>query len=395
MWQDDGPILIRPRILHVATRYLQGGSERRLRDIVRSVPEAEHHLVLGGDSDVELAMAEVGPARIGRVPSLVRDPDPFRDLAALRHLSRLIGRQRYDLVVTHQSKAGVLARVAAARHGVPVIHSLSMANFGPGYARWQSAVFRAIESRLVRETTSYMVVGADLARRYAEIGAPSEKLHIVRSGVSLTALPERDASRAATCRRLGVPADRQLLLYLGSLEPRKNVMDLPRFLRRILSESTARPFLAVAGEGPLAGPLEASFAASGLGEHARLLGFVHEPGALVQAADAVVLLSSAEGVPQVLVQAAAAQTPFVAYDVDGVRELIELGAEGVVVPLGDVAAAAAAARELLERGRGTSRPPVDLSPWTPEVISAGYRSVIGQALGRRTQRDPRLQEALG
>jgi glycosyltransferase involved in cell wall biosynthesis len=326
--------------------------------------------------------------------TLVRDPDPLRDLAALRQLVRLIGRQRYDLVVTHQSKAGVLARVAASRHGVPVIHSLSMANFGPGYARWQSAMFRAIESRLVRETTSYMVVGADLARRYAEIGAPSEKLRIVRSGVSLAMLPDRQGSRVATCRRLGLPTDRPLVLYLGSLEARKNVMDLPRFLRGVLDGSTTRPFLAVAGEGPLAGPLDAAFAGAGLVEDARLLGFVHESGALVQAADAVVLLSSAEGVPQVLVQAAAAQTPFVAYEVDGVRELIELGAEGVGVPLGDVASAAAAACRLLERGRAPSRQPVDLSPWTPEAISAGYRSAIGEALGRRAQHGPRLQEVL-
>jgi glycosyltransferase involved in cell wall biosynthesis len=358
---------------------------------VRSVPEAEHHLVLGRDSDVELAVAEVRPAWVTTVPTLVRDPDPLRDLAALRHLSRLIGRQRYDLVVSHQSKAGVLARLAAKWRAVPVIHSLSMANFGPGYARWQSVVFRAVESRLVPETTAYVVVGADLARRFAGIGAPAEKLHIIRSGVNLAAHPAGDVSRAVTRRSIGLPPDRPLLLYLGSLEERKNVLDLPRFLSRVLATSTTRPFLAVAGDGPLAGSLEASLAADGLTAHARLLGFVHEPGALIRTADAVVLLSSAEGVPQVLVQAAAAQTPFVAYEVDGVRELIDLGAEGVAVPLGDVDAAAAAARALLERGRHPLRPPVDLSPWRPEAIRAGYRSVIGAALRPRMQPGPRLE----
>jgi phosphocarrier protein FPr len=45
----------------------------------------------------------------------------------------------------------------------------------------------------------------------------------------------------------------------------------------------------------------------------------------------------------VLVQAAAVGTPFVAYDVDGTRELIDEGADGAIAPLGDVDAAAAAA----------------------------------------------------
>ena len=45
----------RPQVIHIATRYLRGGSERRIGDIVRAFPEADHHLVVGADSDPELA----------------------------------------------------------------------------------------------------------------------------------------------------------------------------------------------------------------------------------------------------------------------------------------------------------------------------------------------------
>ena len=376
----DDDTSIRPRILHVATRYLRGGSERRLRDIVRAIPEAEHHLVVGCDSDVHLAMREIGPAKLTVMPSLVRDPAPRRDLATLRELRRVLVMQRYDLVVSHQSKAGVLTRMAASRSAIPVVHSLSMANFGPGYSRWQSVLFRRIETRLVERTAAYVVVGSDLARRYAEIGAPPEKLHIVRSGVTLSAPEERAAARADMCASLDLPADRPLIAYVGSLDQRKNVLDLPRLLGACLDPCAARPYLVVAGEGPLDEPLHEAIGAAGLGDDAKLVGFVREPCALIRAADVVVLLSSAEGVPQVLVQAAAAQTPFVAYAVDGVRELMDLGAEGVAVPLGNVQAAAAATRALLSRGRTAPRPSMDFSAWSPEAISAGYRRVIRDAL---------------
>jgi glycosyltransferase involved in cell wall biosynthesis len=259
-----------------------------------------------------------------------------------------------------------------------------MANFGPGYSRLQSALFRRIEARLIRRTSAYVVVGSDLARRYEAIGTPSDKLHVVRSGVTLTERRERTAARAEVCAALDLPADRPLVLYLGSLDQRKNVLDLPRLLPETSEIDAPRPYLVVAGEGPLEEALRETIRVRGLEGDARLVGFVREPGSLIRAADVVVLLSSAEGVPQVLVQAAAAQTPFVAYAVDGVRELMDLGAEGVAVPLGNVQAAAAATRALLARGRTVPRSDIDFSAWSPEAISAGYRRVIGDALRRGT-----------
>lgn len=371
-----------PTVLHVVTRYLRGGSERRVRDMARSVPEAEHHLVLGGGSDADRAAKEIEPTLLTVLPSLVRQPDPWRDAVTVRRLVRLIRERGYDLVVTHQSKAGVLGRTAAWRCGVPAVHSLSMANFGPGYPAWQSLLFRSIESGLARATAAYAVVGNDLSLRYARIGVPADKLHVVRSGVPLPPPGEPVFARAGVRRALGLPNDRPLILYLGSLEPRKNVLDLPRLLGRVVSSDVApRPFLVVAGEGPLARPLQEALSSAGLAGDARLLGYVPDPLPLVSAADVLVLLSSAEGVPQVLVQAAAAGTRFVAYAVDGVRELLHLGADGVGVPLGDLDAAVSATLAAVRSDRAPARPTsIDLSSWTSEAITEGYRRVIGAVL---------------
>jgi glycosyltransferase involved in cell wall biosynthesis len=379
-----------PKILHVVTRYLRGGSERRIRDIVEALPEAEHHLVLGGQSDAKLARKEIDPVTLTVVPSLVRQPAPLRDLAALARLAGLIGRNRFDLIVSHQAKAGVLVRVVALTGGVPVVHSLSMANFGPGYSASQSRLFRLIEAKLERATTDYVVVGTDLSRRYAEIGIPVDKLHVVRSGVRIEATSRSDAARSETCRAIGIPADRPLVLSLGSLDTRKNVLDLPRLMRHLLGRAvTPRPFLVVAGEGSMAGRLASAINSSGLADDARLVGFIQDPMPLVAAADAVVLLSSAEGVPQVLVQAAAAGTPFVAYDVDGVRELLDLGAEGVAVPLGDIEGAATATASILGQERAVRACAIDLTSWSPATIGAEYRRVLDAILGGERARTPR------
>jgi glycosyltransferase involved in cell wall biosynthesis len=80
------------------------------------------------------------------------------------------------------------------------------------------------------------------------------------------------------------------------------------------------------------------------------------------------------------VQAAAVGTPFVAFDVEGVREVLALGAAGSVVPLGSVEEAADEVARWLEVP--VREPQADLSSWSRESIMASYRSVVVGALTR-------------
>src|SRR4051812_10290351 len=135
--------------LHVCTRYQRGGSERRGQDSIRALPHLRHHLVLGDESDADLARRQTGAEEGWVLPSLVRPLAPTRDAAAFWSLRRLLRTRRYAVVITHQSKAGVLTRAAAAARGMPPsVHSLSMASFGPGYGRLENAVFTRVERAL-------------------------------------------------------------------------------------------------------------------------------------------------------------------------------------------------------------------------------------------------------
>ncbi len=363
-----------PRVLHLVTRYRQGGSEQRVRDLVRALPDCEHVVVVGDDSDIALAADQLG-VTVELEPRLVRSVAPLTDLALTVTLARRIRRDRPDVLVTHQSKAGALGRIAARLGGrVPVVHSLSMASFGPGYPAAESRVYRAVERALAPLTARYSVVGADLARRFEVAGIAARKLVIVRSAAMLP--EERPSSPPAVP---GVPDGRPVVLALGALEDRKHPLDLVRLLAAV-QRDVPDAFLAIAGEGPLAEALTTAVAASGLDDSVALLGYVKPVEPLLWRADALVLLSEAEGLPQVLIQAAAAGTPFVTYDIDGAREVLALGAVGEVVPMGAVAEAAAATTRILG-----SRPPrqrrVDVRSWDTAVIDASYRALVGDVLG--------------
>ena len=373
--------------LHVCTRYQRGGSERRVQDSIRALPHLRHHLLVGADSDVELARRQTAAERVDLLPTLVRRPDPVRDVATLIALRRRLRTDTYDVVVTHQSKAGVLGRaVTAAVGGPPVVHSLSMASFGPGYGRLQNWLFVRIERTLGVRTAAFCTVGADLAARFAEIGVPPDRLHVVRSGIPL---PERVLTRSDARDRVdarhGTTPGRPLICYVGSLEPRKNPLLLAQLLRLLHDRMTDPPQLLVLGDGPERARLVAELHALRLSGSAVLAGYVEDASAVheaLRAADVTVLLSEAEGLPQVLVQSAAVGTPFVAFDVEGVRELLKLGAEGSAVPLGRLDDAADAVTAWLSPGAVAIRQPVaDLSGWSPAVIEASYRAVVDAAMG--------------
>ncbi|HYX44592.1 MAG TPA: glycosyltransferase, partial [Acidimicrobiales bacterium] len=162
------------KVTHVITRLGRGGTDQNVLHFVDWQRRHGHdpRLVVGEDSDT----ASVPPwLPLEVLPTLVRDPQPVADLRAVRGLRRLLARDEPDVVHTHQSKAGILGRLAAVGRGALVVHTVHMASFGPSYGR-SSAAFRVSERVCAPMTDVIVTVGEDLRRRYLQsgIGRPEQ-----------------------------------------------------------------------------------------------------------------------------------------------------------------------------------------------------------------------------
>jgi glycosyltransferase involved in cell wall biosynthesis len=133
-----------------------------------------------------------------------------------------------------------------------------------------------------------------------------------------------------------------VLLAVGRLAPQK---DYPTMLAaaRLWNDLDPTPVLAIAGDGPLRGQMQASIDHDGL--PVRLLGARDDVADLLAAADAVVLTSTWEARALVAQEALRAGVPLVATAVGGVPGLV--GDAALLVPAGDPAALAAAVRRVL------------------------------------------------
>ena len=170
------------------------------------------------------------------------------------------------------------------------------------------------------------------------------------------AFGDRDEIR----RRFGLEG--VALAFAGRLTAQKS---LP-----LLLEAVARVegvVLAIAGEGPELGAVEAGVRRLGLDDRVRLLGPLSRDGVLelFHAADGTVLSSGWENFPHSVVESLAVGTPVVATAVGGVAEVVHDGENGLLVPPGDPAALAAAIErfagdeELRRRLRAAAAPSVE------------------------------------
>ena len=138
------------------------------------------------------------------------------------------------------------------------------------------------------------------------------------------------------------------LLFVGRLESQKNPVLLIDAAKR-LYERGVRFQLTIIGDGSLRPDTERRIEESRVSHCVHLLGWTSQDQVRrhLLASRALVLSSDDEGLPVAIMEAFATGRPAIATDVGGVRELVETGVTGWLVPRGDVKALAYAMERCL------------------------------------------------
>jgi glycosyltransferase involved in cell wall biosynthesis len=343
----------RYRVAHVITRLCRGGAQENTFHTVRLADRERFDVDLisgptdGAEGSLEPDIAAAG-IDIKRIPTLKRSPSPINDYRAYRDLLALFRRERYDIVHTHTSKAGYVARIAAKRAGVPIIvHTPHGHIFFGYYASLITKFFIALERHAAKHTGLLIALtptGLEdhLARRIGR----REQWRVIGSGIDLSPFETARARREDIRVSLGVNGISTLMGYVGRLEPVKGVAYFVEAARAVAERNPHARFVVV-GDGAERGALER--AAAPLGDRMAFLGFRNDVPDLMAALDVLVLPSLNEGMGRVLVEAAAAGTPVIASKVGGVPDIVRDGETGFLVAPGDANAIAEAALTLVDR----------------------------------------------
>ena len=233
--------------------------------------------------------------------------------AALPVLRRLQVIEDFDLIDAHYFYPdGVAAAMLGRTLGKPVTITArgTDVNLIPHYK-----LPRRMIQHAARRAAHLIAVSQALKDALVALDIPSEKVTVLRNGVDLTNF--RPVDRTASRAKLDLTGP--TLLSVGHLIERKG-HDLVVGAMSSLPEFT----LLIAGEGPERPNLTRQITQLGLGDRVRLLGAIphSELREIYGAADGLVLASSREGWPNVLLEAMACGTPVVASNIWGNPEVV-------------------------------------------------------------------------
>jgi len=339
------------RILHVVGDSKYGGGDVVIERLASEARRRGHQAsVLAGDPVVQERLRKAGVGVVD-LDCIWRSVRPFRDLAGLVRLRRHLSAERYDIVHTHTSKAGVIGRLAARWARVPVvIHTVHGFAFHEGSVWHEMLLYCVVERGAAHFCDALVTVSQFHCDWAAQLRIGNVHTRVaIPNGID----PSRvrcSSARAEVRARLGF-RDRQILcLTAGRLAKQKGIDILLQALAKVKEESDIH--LLLAGDGEERQALERMTQELGLETRVTFLGFRTDLGDLLSAVDMVVLPSLWEGLSISLLEAMAAAKPIVTTDIGSNLEVTGNGKAALIVTVGSVKELAGA---IVELARDTKR----------------------------------------
>jgi glycosyltransferase involved in cell wall biosynthesis len=316
------------RILFLSTSMGLGGADQQLLSAAQVLRDRGHEIRI-------VSLTPLGPMGLqARSLGLTTDSLEMRrgvpDPRGLARLVRVVRAWKPDVVHSHMVHANLMGRVLRLLVPVPVLVSTihNVYEGGP----LLMAGYR-LSNGLVDHMTIISQAAAD--RFIGERIVPGRLLTVIANGVDTDRMrnvpPEaRDAVR----RAIGVSNEEFIWLAVGRFEVAKDYPNMLRAFKEVLSREP-RAVLVIVGQGSLQGEAETLADELGLRDAVRFLGARDDVPAVMSAGDGYVMSSAWEGMPMVLLEAAAAGLPIVATAVGGNGEVVRDGESGFLVPARD------------------------------------------------------------
>lgn len=262
-------------------------------------------------------------------PEVARYELPMRsywDLGTVLQIRRLLKSGRWPIVQSWATRATWLTRAPR-----DVVH---LARIGGYY-----------NLRRFRHADGWIVNTGALADWLVREGFPRERVSCIDNFV-----PELPSGLAPPLTRsqFGIPDDALLIASIGRLVKSKGVQDLIAAVSQLPRALGARPLhLLLIGDGVYRAELGQLAETLGVQDRVHFAGWIGAAVAAMPVADAIVLPSHKEALGNVILEAWSQRLPVLSTCTDGGKGLIQDGINGLLTPIADSAALAAALQRLL------------------------------------------------
>jgi len=343
------------RICHVITRMIVGGAQENTLLTCEGLAARGHDVTLitgpaiGPEGEL-MTRARAGDYRLIVLDEMRREIDPWLDWRTYRRLKSLLGELRPDVMHSHSSKAGILARGAAAKvGGMRIVHTVHGLPFHPYQNCLVNRLYVSLERRAAKVTDAIICVADAMTAQALAAGVGrAEQYTTVYSGMEVAPYVDRPGEADEFRRSLSLPAGAVLVTQVSRLAELKG----HNYLVAAAAEAADLPVhFCLVGDGKLREEIACDIARRGLTDRFHLMGLVAPSRipAIMHASDVIIHCSLREGLARALPQAMLAGKCVISFDVDGAPEVVT-DDTGILVPPKDAAGLAEAVRHLATDG---------------------------------------------
>ncbi|WP_312469704.1 glycosyltransferase family 4 protein [Neobacillus sp.] len=321
------------KILYCLTGADIGGAQKHLLYLADWFSKKGHdvHVVLGEDGPLinELANQNIETTVIP-IPRTIK---LSKDLRALWNLFLFIKKGNYDLVHSHSSKAGIIARLAGFLNRIDknIFTAHGFVFTDPTLSMKKKSFFLLLEKVFSLVSTDIITVSSFDFQQGKSLGINERKMSVIHNGIPdnniiSSADWESKQQRLRAC-------DTKVIGFVGRFASEKNLDMLLRVATHFIGQDVKFWLI---GDGPLYGHYQNEIKKRNLESIIKLKGNQDNVLEWMDQMHAMVITSHKEGLPYVLLEACGRGLPVISTDVGGVKEVIDpMGANNFLVEIND------------------------------------------------------------
>jgi len=347
-----------PKVLRIINRFNIGGPTYNATFLTKFISEDYETLLVGGlpekdESDSLHILEEYGVKPL-LIPEMKRIPNFRSDREAYRKIKQIIEEFQPDIVHTHAAKAGALGRKAAKACGVPIIvHTFHGHVFHSYFGKAKTLLYKVIERRLAKLSSGIIAISPIQKEELSSVHGicKREKIKVIPLGFDLMKFRENlTGKRMETRTKWRLDTDEVAVAIVGRLAPIKN-HHLFLDVIELLAEKGVKARYFIVGDGQEKTSIEqrAKELESNYDLKIELTSWIKDIATFNAGMDIICLSSDNEGTPVSLIEAQASGVPVISTDVGGVKDILDEGETGFVVPKKDALAFAEKLQLLIEK----------------------------------------------
>lgn len=314
-----------------------GGSQKIVYNIIENLPEPVYEITLLTAPDGELLnwISDLNKTRDNKVRlaawrCLRRDISPVIDIIALIKLFLFLKREKFDIAHFHNSKMGLIGRIAAAAAGIPKVYytvhgwGLNRETAGSLYR-----ILSFLEQLICRFTTGVIFVSKnDMEFGIQNRWAKRESSRIIHNGIKCE-LPA-SGRKPQVRKSFSISNDLPVIVFTARLAEPKDPFFAVRVSEKLIKKGYNHRLLII-GQGPQFDDCIKLIESLKMSSYVIMTGKREDVTQIHSESDIFCLFSRREGLPVSIIEAMACGLPVVANSVGGVPELIEHGKTGYLL----------------------------------------------------------------